>query len=171
MLKVKLFLLVIISCLAITSFSLKTFAQQTSGGSSSSSSGGVSQSTISDGFSGVWIAKVKTTTTVNGVVVREGTRGILLKLCVHEGILKGLINHPGVIKKGLITAQNVKSPTEVEVTYKDKKNNTGTLNLTLVGSFQLNGAFSNGISFEARKASQFHACEVLKTCNIENLFD
>ncbi len=139
------------------------------GQTSSSSSG--SAVVLSDKFSGVWAARVNRTVTVNGVVVKEGSREIRLKLCTKDGEIKGQVIHPGFFTRALIISQNVISENEVEVTFKDRKERTGTLRLTLIGNIQLNGDFSNGVSFEARKLSTFKLCEVFRRCDINDLFN
>ena len=143
-----------------------------SSGESSSTSSSSSGSTVvlSDKFSGMWSARVSRTVIVNGVVVKEGSREIKLKLCVKDGVIKGLVVHPGFFTKALITSQNVISENEVDVMFKDKKGRTGTLRLTLIGNIQLNGDFSNGVSFEARKLHAFKLCEAFRKCDINDLF-
>ncbi len=149
----------------------KAFGQtsSSSGQVSSSSSGG--SVVLSDKFSGIWLAKVDRTVSVNGVVIHEGTRPINLRLCSKNGELKGIVVHPGFFTRALIVSQNVISENEVEVGVKDRKGRTATLRLTLVGDLQLNGAFSNGVNFESTKKSNFRLCETFRRCDINDLFN
>lgn len=128
------------------------------------------QTILSDQFSGIWSAKVDRTVSVNGVVVKEGTRNIRLKLCSKNGEIKGIVVHPGFFTRALIISQNVISENEVEVVVQDRKSRTATLRLTLVGALQLNGSFSNGVDFQSTKKSEFRLCEAFRTCNINDLF-
>lgn len=136
-----------------------------------SSSSGSTAIILNDKFSGNWLAKVDRTVSVNGVVVREGTRTIRLKLCSKNGEIKGIVIHPGFFTRALIVSQNTISENEVNVDLKDRRGRTATLRLALVGDFQLDGSFSNGIDFQAIKKSDFHLCEVFRTCNISDLFN
>ena len=139
--------------------------------SSSSSSSGGTPSTLSDKFSGIWSAKIQRTVSVNGVVVKEGTHPINLRLCSKNGQIKGIVVHPGFFTRALIVSQNVISENEVEVGVKDRRGRTATLRLTLVGDLQLNGAFSNGVNFESTKKSDFRLCEAFRRCDINDLFN
>jgi hypothetical protein len=138
-------------------------------GQTSSSSG--SAVVLSDKFSGLWSAKVDRTVSVNGVVVREGTRTIRLRLCSKNGEIKGIVIHPGFFTRALIISQNVISENEIDVDIKDRRGRTATLRLTLVGDLQLNGAFSNGVNFESTKKSEFRLCQAFRTCDINDLFN
>ena len=127
--------------------------------------------TLSDKFSGRWIAKINRTVTVNGVVVKEGTRPVHLTLCSKDGLIKGIVIHPGFFTRALITGQNTISTNEVEVTLKDRHGRSSTLRLTLIGDIQLKGAFSNGVNFDAAKKSDFRPCEQFRRCDINDLFN
>ena len=126
---------------------------------------------LSDKFSGIWSAKIDRTVSVNGVVVKEGTRTIHLKLCSKNGQIKGFVAHPVFFTRALIISQNVISDKEVDVDIKDRSGRTATLRLTLVGDLQLNGSFTNGVNFESAKKSDFHLCEVFRSCDINDLFN
>jgi hypothetical protein len=126
---------------------------------------------LSDKFSGVWTAKVNRTVSVNGVIVREGTRTIHLRLCSKNGEIKGIVAHPGFFTKALIINQNVISDKEVDVDVRDRRGRTATLRLSLVDDLKLNGSFSNGVNFESTKKSNFNLCEAFRTCNLNDLFN
>ena len=152
----------------------KTFGQTSSSSgqiSSSSSSSSGSSIVLSDKFSGLWSAKVQRTVSVNGVIVKEGTRPINLRLCSKNGEIKGLVIHPGFFTRALIVGQNIISEKEVEVNLRDKRGRTATLRLTLVGDLQLNGSFSNGVNFQSVKKSDFRLCEAFRRCDINELFN
>ena len=173
-----IYLLFTLLLLASSSFfnldNTRVFGQTSSSSgqvSSSSSSSGGTPVTLSDKFSGNWSAKVDRTVSVNGVIVKEGTRSIHLRLCSKDGQLKGIVVHPGFFTRALIVSQNVISENEVEVGVKDRRGRTATLRLTLVGDLQLNGAFSNGVNFESTKKSDFRLCEAFRRCDINDLFN
>lgn len=136
-----------------------------------SSSSGSDSVVLSDKFSGIWSAKIQRTVSINGVVVKEGTHPIKLRLCSKDGQIKGIVVHPGFFTSALIVSQNVISENEVEVGIKDKRGRTATLRLTLVGDLQLNGSFSNGVNFESVKKSDFRLCEAFRRCDINDLFN
>ena len=137
----------------------------------SSSSSGSPQITLSDNFSGIWHAKVERTVTVNGVVVKEGTRPVKLTLCSKDGLIKGIVIHPGFFTRALIISQNTISENEVEVTIRDRHERSATLKLTLIGDIQLKGEFSNGVSFTAVKKNELKLCEQFRRCDINDLFN
>ena len=139
--------------------------------STSSSSSGSTQVALSEKFSGIWKAKVDRTVIVNGVVVKEGTRSINLRLCSKNGEIKGIVVHPGFFTRALIVSQNVISENEVEVGVKDRRGRTATLRLILVGDFELDGSFSNGVNFKSIKKSEFRLCEAFRKCDINDLFN
>ena len=148
----------------------KAIGQTSSSGqisSSSSSSGGI---VLSNDFSAIWSAKVQRTVSINGIVVKEGTRPIKLKLCTKDGLIRGVVVHPGFFTRALIINQNTISQNEVEVGLKDRKGRTSTLRLKLIGDFQLDGSFSNGVDFTAKKLTEFRLCDVFRRCDINELF-
>lgn len=138
--------------------------------STSSSSGGTSI-VLSNSLTGIWKGRVDKTVIVNGVVVKENSRAITLRICVKDGIIKGIVVHPGFFTRALITSQTTISENKVEVGFKDRKGRQGTLTLTLVNEGQLNGLFSNNVEFESIRVSPFRLCEAFRRCDINELFN
>ena len=96
--------------------------------SMSSSSGGVTSTpTLSSSLSGVWKGKVKIASP-NG---KLKSRKVVLKLCVREGELTGIVKIAKVLLKGQIISQDVKSENEVDVTVEDKNGEVQSINVQL----------------------------------------
>lgn len=90
--------------------------------------------------------------------VMQGSIVVMLKLCVIDDVLQGVLHQGDVFDKAVITSQNVISENEVTVNLQDKKDKTAKLTLKLLGERQLRGTFDNGQTFEARKLNSFRAC-------------
>ncbi len=128
----------------------ETESSSGSGISSSSTSSTGGPVTLSEEFTGIWRAEVERTVTVNGTTISKGSRIITTKLCLDNGILKGFVQQPGVLTRGVITSQNVISANEVELQLQDISGKTSSIHFTLADG-KLNGTFSNGIVFSAIK--------------------
>ena len=149
-----------------TSGSTPTTTSSSGAATTTSSSGSVTtSSTVSENFTGVWQAKLDRTVTINGTTVKEGSRVINFKLCVSDNKIKGILEHPGIFKRALITTDSVVSETEVKLNLKDRAGREGTLTLKLNGE-QLNGTFGNGVSFIAIKRSKLNP---IKACALIGL--
>lgn len=139
---------------ASSSGSSTTSSSGTTETSPASSSGSQTSSgstiSISDSFNGIWQAKIEKTITVNGTVVKNNSRKIVLRFCVIDGQLKGLVNHPGFFKNSLIVSSEAMSPTTIKLTLKDIIGRVSTLNLSL-NADTLTGTFDNGVTFNAIK--------------------
>lgn len=86
------------------------------------------------------------------------SRVLILKLCVREGKLEGVINQGGVIEKGKIISQTVLSENEVGVEVQDVKGVTSKFVLKLLGDRQLLVIFEDKDEIEARKLNPFKSC-------------
>lgn len=137
-----------------SSGSTETSSSSSSGsvenGSSSSGSTTTPGGPLSENFTGIWRAEVERTVTVNGVAISKGSRIITTKLCLDNGVLKGFVEQPGLLARGVITSQNVISSNEVELQLQDINGRTSSVHFTLTDG-KLNGVFSNGITFSSVK--------------------
>lgn len=128
-----------------------------------SSSGSLPSTTeggpLSEEFTGIWRAEVERTVTVNGVTISKNSRIITTKLCLDNGVLKGFVQQPGILARGVITSQNVISSNQVELQLQDINGKTSSINFTLADG-KLNGVFSNGISFSADKQNTLNPTRV-----------
>ncbi len=135
----------------------------TTGGISSTSSSTSGGSILSSTFTGTWQAKVDKATTIDGILIQESSRNILLKLCVDgNGEIMGFVDEPGLFDRAVIISQTINSNNEIDLQLKDIKGKNGSLHLVLNGEGSINGEFSNGINFIASRTSSISSS--VRTC-------
>ncbi len=118
--------------------------------STSSTGGGTSNGIgLDKGFTRRWQANLDRSVTVNGTAIQQSSRIITLNLCVDaNGNLKGQVDQPGVLDRGVILSQQVTDSTHVKLQLEDIRGRKSSLDLSLNGQV-LNGTFSNGVAITA----------------------
>jgi len=116
--------------------------------SNSSSSGGTIA--LNQEFSGTWESKPHKSVTIDGVQLPGYSSKIVIKLCVKDGQLKGILSSNGILQESKIISQTVTSQNNIELQLQDSLGTTDSLTLVLDGG-KLQGTFSDGTSFIAKK--------------------
>lgn len=123
---------------------------------------------LSDKFTGIWEVIPSKTVSINGVKLPGTLKIIRLRLCVENGILRGVISHPHIngFEKLSVVSQNVLSSSSVQLELSDKLGRTISLFLVLDGKM-LKGSFTKeNINFIAGLQNAF---DTTTSCNHENI--
>ena len=126
----------------------------------SSSSSGVA---ISGSFSGTWKSEAVNEITIDSIKLPVLSNKIVLKLCVINGELQGILSSNKILHTSSIISQTIIGNNQVELQLQDISGTTDSLKLVLEKG-KLKGSFSDGTSFSAVKKKKNNKNN--KTCPI-----